>query len=179
MSEYERFWSYVDIRDQRECWLWTGTTDGAGYGVPDAGIQIAFREPLAHRVACVLTRVRPFDDAEVLHGCDNPGCCNPRHLRWGTIAENNEDREISTWARLALNARTAQQSPPVLARITANPNAPTALRRGLTRLNADIVRAIRAAFEAGKPIRVIADEYGLTQSHADSVAKRRIWKHVA
>jgi hypothetical protein len=179
MTEFDRFWSSVDIRDQRECWNWLGTLDRFGYGTPDAGIQIAFHEPFAHRVACALMHVKPFDDAEALHSCDNPSCCNPRHLRWGAIAENNEDREIAVWARAALAARANGSPVPVLARIQADPKAPAVLRRGLRRLNADVVRAIRAAFESGVPVREIAAEYGLTQSHADSVAKRQIWRHVA
>jgi hypothetical protein len=35
---------------------------------------------------------RPFDGAVVLHACDNPPCCNPEHLSWGTQRENTADR---------------------------------------------------------------------------------------
>lgn len=28
----------------------------------------------------------------VIHSCDNPPCCNPKHLRVGTHADNAEDR---------------------------------------------------------------------------------------
>ena len=27
----------------------------------------------------------------IMHVCDNPRCCNPNHLRLGTVAENNQD----------------------------------------------------------------------------------------
>jgi hypothetical protein len=27
-----------------------------------------------------------------LHSCDRPQCCNPAHLRWGTVTENMQDK---------------------------------------------------------------------------------------
>ena len=29
----------------------------------------------------------------VMHICDNPKCCNPKHLKQGTLLENNQDRQ--------------------------------------------------------------------------------------
>lgn len=186
MNAFERFWSMVDIRDQRDCWEWTGTRDQCGYGIPDAGLQIAFREPTAHRIACALFRIRPAGANEVLHSCDNSACCNPRHLRWGTHEGNMEDLSIASWARASLLCRNEGQSVPsqqpngrAWAVIEADAQEPTTFRRGLPRLNHRLVRAIRADHAAGMSARDIGIKYGITQSHADSVAKGRIWRSVA
>lgn len=31
------------------------------------------------------------EDMVIMHTCDEPSCCNPKHLRLGTPANNNED----------------------------------------------------------------------------------------
>lgn len=182
-EEFKRFWSMVDMRNPRECWEWKGTRDQYGYGVPDAGITIAFQEPLAHRVACAMMRLRLDRQDFVLHSCDNAPCCNPRHLRWGDAFENADDRRIAEWSRLAINSAgdvpfIDETGRPWLVK-KPDTRAPTFVKRGLSRIDDDIVRCIRADHEAGMSARELAAKYGLTQSHCDSIAKRRIWKHVA
>lgn len=184
-EEFSRFWSMVDIRSPRECWEWTGARDQYGYGVPDAGICIAFQEPLAHRIACGMMRTRLDRQDFVLHSCDNAPCCNPRHLRWGDAFENADDRRIAAWAPIAAATQVSGEAVPCFDAhgkpwIVKKPDlkAPVQFARGMSRIDDEIVRQLRRDHESGMSARDLGVKYGLTQSHADSIAKRRIWKHV-
>lgn len=84
-----RFWSKVAVGDVRSCWPWRGAMRG-GYGL----FRIGQRVFSAHRVAFAFSRGRRAPAGlVVMHACDNPPCCNPRHLRLGTKADNNRDRD--------------------------------------------------------------------------------------
>lgn len=45
----------------------------------------------AHRLAFFLANGHIDPKLDVLHGCDNPPCCNPAHLTQGTDADNIGD----------------------------------------------------------------------------------------
>lgn len=89
VSLEQRFWPKVDRT--ADCWLWTASTNGVGYGkIISEGGRESGRLLLAHRVAYELV-IGPIPPGKVLdHICCVRRCVNPAHLRPTTIAENSD-----------------------------------------------------------------------------------------
>jgi len=91
-AEFERyFWSWVDQSAGADaCWPWLGKSNTRGYG----RYKLYGRSHFAHRYALTASKGAPADERATfaLHSCDNPTCCNPTHLRWGTAQDNADDR---------------------------------------------------------------------------------------
>lgn len=85
----ERFFSKVrEVPDSGhglgECWEWTGSKNGGGYGQASRD----GRKVDSHRLAYEMF-VGPLPDGYVAdHLCSNRGCCNPVHLEAVTVREN-------------------------------------------------------------------------------------------
>lgn len=113
-TETERFWRQVDKSGgPNACWPWTGIKL-RGYGRFQRGDH-AWNKKFAHRVAFDLfhgvTTKGDNLSCVIMHTCDNPPCCNPRHLRLGTAKDNSQDAvrkgRHAHGARLSVAVRAA------------------------------------------------------------------------
>lgn len=85
------FWDRVDIAGDGDCWKWLRATDKDGYG----WVSVYGINHRANRIALAMQSCVCPDGAKACHTCHNPSCCNPRHLYWGTHAENMRDRKLA------------------------------------------------------------------------------------
>lgn len=138
-----RFWGNVRIGAAHECWPWAsgfGTREITGHiRIWHQGVKI-----YAHRLAYLLAGGVIEDGEVVRHAvCDQADCQNFLHLKSGTVAENNRDRDVR-------NRRT-----PFLPRGEAHWSSK------LT--DADVAR-IRAAKGLGLPAHHLATMYSVSRS---------------
>ncbi len=69
-----------------ECWLWPGAKSD-GYGC----MKFQGKVLRVHRAMYEVHNGTIPDGLKILHSCDNPPCCNPKHLSLGTQADNVKD----------------------------------------------------------------------------------------
>jgi hypothetical protein len=81
------FWAKVKINKPDECWPWTGKKHPYGYGV----CKRKRKGYLTHRMAYEFAKGKIPNNHLICHHCDNPPCCNPRHLFVGTHSDNRLD----------------------------------------------------------------------------------------
>lgn len=160
-SVLARFWSKVNVGPVDACWLWAAAVDKDGYGV--FGMSSKVKSVRAHRFAYVQAYGEP-DAPCILHTCDTPGCCNPKHLVAGTVRQNMQDKVVKGRHVCGTKGR-----PELVAHGSEHGNA---------KLTEDQVRSLRREYVPRKvPLRVFADRYGVRLS-AIHYALRSGWKHV-
>jgi hypothetical protein len=79
---------HIDIRGNDDCWPWKGkinAKDGRPYFTVEGKRRVAY----AHVLETYTGKMAK--GRQVLHSCDNPTCCSPYHLRWGTHQDNMDD----------------------------------------------------------------------------------------
>jgi hypothetical protein len=145
----ERLLAKIDQRGPDECWPWTGSVDGKGYG----RIAKNGRDVRVHRKVYELSRNAILVSAFVRPTCDNPLCCNPRHLISGIHQDNMDD---------------------MVARGRCRNGVQRGERNGRARLTEAQARAILAD---PRIYRVIAREYGVSRSTVGALKCGQNWKH--
>lgn len=154
----ERFWSKVDVRSEDECWPWTAAVrrKDEGYGA----FYYLGRHIPAGRMALILSGVEIPTPYEVCHHCDNPSCCNPKHLFVGTRQENNADK-----VRKGRQARGHRTNTAIL-----------------TESKVLEIRSIVADRRLENPRKIgarqLCEEYGITVATFNDVIYRRSWRHI-
>lgn len=143
-----RFWAKVDVKSSNECWNWTASKNGDGYGT--FGIKGSIRG--AHRIAYEDTFGKLEPGLVVRHKCDNRSCCNPAHMERGTQLDNIRDR--------CERGRSSQLK---------------GSRNGRAIIDADKVRLIRSD---NRTIRDIAKSFGISATQTGRIKRRESWAHV-
>lgn len=147
-----RLWSKIEVRGPDECWSWKAGLHSFGYG--QFWVNSILRSPGAHHVIALLSYGPAPSGMQALHSCDNPSCCNPAHIRWGTPGDNMADRDE--------RGRNAHGE-----------------RQHLARLTADLVRQMRAVHATGVGTPELGRRFGVHTSTAHAAVTRKTWRHVA
>jgi hypothetical protein len=135
------FMARIDRSRSDECWLWRGHVTTAGYGY----IRIGGARISAHRKAYELAKGPIKPGNVIMHICDTPLCCNPRHLRQGTMYENIQDC-----------VRKGRNS------------APSGLANGACKYSPSLIEAIRMDSRRNC---VIAKELGISDSYVSAIKR--------
>lgn len=142
-----RFWTKVDKKGGDDCWPWKASRN-RGYGRfwPSARIAV-----YAHRYAWERVYGPIPKRMKVLHTCDNPPCCNPRHLFLGTQAINVAD--------MVAKGRDGF--------------------RKCAKLTEAQVKEIRGRAASGRESnRAIARAFNLSHTNVNDIAAGRTWQNV-
>lgn len=142
-TDKEKEYLFSKLVSEGECLVWKGAKR-AGYG----SIRFRGKQVYVHRLSFAMANDFPLIDLEdwkILHSCptgDNPACCNPKHLRHGTVKDNAKDASRRKRLKGAL---------------------------GTGRINPDTAEEIRSLRSKGKKLKELSDQFAISISYVSRI----------
>lgn len=136
-----------------DCWIWTGCKYRNGYGHYSYRDDGKILDRKAHRMAYELWRGDIPEGKLIRHKvCDNPSCCNPLHLEYGSHNDNKRDSVLKN--RHAKNETN-----------------------GMAKLTWAIVSSIRLEYASTNiSQRALAKKHNISNQNISSILNYRTWK---
>lgn len=171
-KDRERFWKKVNVRGIDDCWEWTAGKIQTGYGA----FKLNKYQTYAHRIVYREFYGDGLDEPDprfpnhsltVMHDvCDNPGCCNPYHIRLGTHKDNMLDR------------KKKDRGNKDFSHLIGNTWA-QGTKHGKAKLTEEQVLEIRKKYTGKRGEQSqLARDYGVTQKSIWDIVNRNQWKHI-
>lgn len=129
------------------CWEWQMYKNPGGYGQ----IRVNWKLWLVHRFVYHHCVADIPDGLLIMHSCDNPSCCRPKHLELGTQNQNQQDK-----------IRKGKNN--------------DGERNGMSKLNQAMVDDIRERWDRGETGASIAKLYEVNRSCISKIVNRVHWK---
>jgi hypothetical protein len=144
----KRFFSLLKQED--ECLIFIGSRNYKGYG------RMHNRnEQFMHRFSWFIHNGPIPKGMHVLHHCDNPPCCNPKHLWIGTNKDNSDDKFRKNRFR-----------------IVSGENHPS------SKISEEQAQKVAAMITDGKTSHEISLELGIARHNIYGIKSKKIWKHL-
>lgn len=147
----QRLWRKTSVLGEDDCWPWNGFRLPSGHGQISRG-RAGQGHKGSHVVAWEAINGPVPEGLCVCHHCDNPPCCNPKHLFLGTNLDNIKD--------MIAKGR--------------NPKGEALAKK----LNNTSVLEIRARRAKGETCLSIAKDFNISRSMVGHIAQGRQWAHL-
>lgn len=141
------------IKSETGCMEWQSARSRSGYGRKAINGQSQY----VHRIIATLAYGSNDKSAIVMHSCDNPPCCNPEHLSWGTYRQNIQD--MFSRGRARNNPRKGEE-------------------HGMAKLRKEDVVEIRILYKQGFTQQDLSKIYKVSISQIHLIVSRKEWKEV-
>jgi hypothetical protein len=143
------------LKADGDCPVWTGCRNWAGYGKMSVNGKLW----ATHRFAYQLANGPIPEGVHICHHCDNPPCCNPRHLYAGSDQTNADDRKT----------RGRQRNGMLIVRGEGH---------GMSKITDEDVREIRRLRRSGLTHAAISSRFNIGKAMVSHITNWRCWRHV-
>lgn len=165
-----RFWEkIIKGKNEDDCWSWSAAISNKGYGVlgeDRTGITIP-----ASRVSWMLHFGEIPEGLHVCHHCDNPPCCNPKHLFVGTRSDNMQD----------CKAKGRMSMPPINNRFGEDNHKHRLSKEDILSIREEYANLPYSSCGHNKrlgTVTALAEKWKIGKMHLHQIVKREVWPHI-